>query len=120
MSIEERESAPVASETPAQIVARKLLSFYAGDESRWTKGASARAADGVVVSSSSDEASCFCVSGAYSCTNIAGAWNDFVRACETATGGLHIIDFNDRATTAFADVVAVLERVAAGEAEAAP
>lgn len=47
-----------------QEIAQKLLEFYAGDSSRWTKEAYARDENGIFLSPYNDEAVCWCLLGA--------------------------------------------------------
>jgi hypothetical protein len=99
-------------------LARVLLDFYGGDAERWTQGTSARTFDGALLDDGRDHgAVCWCISGADDVARdgmLPGSWGLFEAAIERLTGRV-VVDFNDAPTTTFADVVAVLERIAAGE-----
>jgi hypothetical protein len=110
---------PSAVATPAQVVARKVLDFYGGDASRWTKGVLAKTASGRMTYCESPDATCWCIVGAMYATSgdgladIGAARHAVVRIVGRAEA-----QFNDDPTTTFADVVSVLERIAAGEGAA--
>lgn len=94
-------------------VARKLLAFYGGDASRWTQGAFARNRSGEDVHPAHPAATCWCEMGARDALRIP-------RAARIAYYNMWItqfqwrpVAFNDAPGRTFAEVVAMLERIAA-------
>jgi hypothetical protein len=93
-------------------IARKLLEFYSNDSERWTRGAFARDATGYQCMSSEKVAACWCLTGAMYKLGI-----DVLTGCN-ALGFEQwgeAEQWNDRST--FADVAALLTRVAGGESD---
>ena len=120
-----------------QETARELLDFYGGDASRWTQGAHARTALGAKLffdDADSDglggwdhrrSATCFCLAGAACMIDgapvLASGPDGFAQLSDRVLDltGFVATTWNDSASTTFADVVALLEKIAA-EPERAP
>lgn len=109
-----------------QETARAILAWYGGDASKWAKGSHGITADGMELSDSDfDEASpqeivCACLVGAGALvTNdpVGHRYSDSFQAFDARfcalTGAGFMIDWNDAPERTFADVVSLLERIAA-------
>lgn len=102
----------------AAMLAQGILDWYGGDSSKWCQGGLYADAIGNKVMYPS-EAERFCVAGADCMARPDDgyhddAWNAFDRAVARITGYACAVIFNDSAVS-FAEVEAVLKRVAAGE-----
>lgn len=95
-----------------QYYASELLAFYEGDEARWTQQAFGRddADRSLPTDDIGTEGVCWCISGA------AMVIGFDLRAVATALGFKSVLameQWNDADKRTFADVVALLERIAA-------
>jgi hypothetical protein len=104
-----------------QETARAILALYDGKPERWAQNTEARAADGEEVVPRDPRAVCWCIYGAAEKVLGARGFNSpFDMAMNRITGTDEWpIDWNDAPERMFADVVALLERIAA-EPEATP
>jgi hypothetical protein len=108
-----------------QETARAILAWYGGDASKWGRNKFATNAAGLSVSTHSEEAVCWCVIGAakrVGCEDADSVYSAFNAAASRALGLEHrgyVSSWNDAPERTFADVVALLERIAA-EPEGAP
>ena len=98
----------------------RALDALLSDESKWTKGARARTADGGVTWSTADNACCWCLSGAL--RHVTDAMYDdrhyamvdaLDAACPSAT--LSYIEWQDKPSRRFADIKALIARAIAAE-----
>jgi len=98
---------------PVATVAKKLIDFYGGDETKWTQGAFARTRTGVVINPSNPEAACWCLRGAVASlfASSSEGWKN-QDALDAVLGDVEAINFND--THTFSEVIAKLEEIAAG------
>lgn len=107
-----------------QETARRILAWYGGDASKWTQNAHGRDADGRGYDDDDfkrhrkggGEITCACLIGAESIARgfvgIAYGDDHFGDRVQALTGQI-VVAWNDAPERTFADVVAILERIAA-------
>lgn len=119
-----------------QETARAILAFYGGDASKWTQGALAHGPgksdlygtdedEHEILDAASvkrawhPEATCWCLAGAAeravgrSAEERLVLWLDLEKAAEPLPDAADLVDWNDKRGRTFADVVSLLERIAA-------
>lgn len=102
-----------------QETARAILALYDGKPERWTQHSEARDVAGDDVTPLDGDAVCWCVFGAIQKVSKTVRWTDAVsfpltKALDQELGGESWPeDWNDAPERTFADVVALLEKIAA-------
>jgi hypothetical protein len=107
-----------------QETARAILALYDGKPERWTKGRLARDKQGDAVNNvRSHRAACWCIAGAaervlpgpdaHGCSYDRDSYLAFRNLAASLVDPAHDAHWNDAPERTFADVVALLERIAA-------